>query len=104
MNLAKQFNHDFENGPFQLFDSNGNLIYREGSNRFWAKYEYDSNGNEISYENSEGYCDKKEHDSDGNLIYCENSYDGVIFDNRPTPSLKDKIVEIDGKKYQLKEI
>ena len=83
MTLAEKFNHDFKNGAFKLFDSNGNEIYHENIIGFWWKSEFDSNGNEI---------------------YFENSYDGVIFDKRPTPSYKDKIVEIDGKKYQLKEI
>ena len=44
-------------------------------------YLYDTNGNEIYYENSNGY----------------------IIDNRPKESCNGKVVEIDGKKYQLKE-
>jgi hypothetical protein len=124
MKLAEKFNHDFENGAFELFDSNGNEIYYEYSNGFWGKSKYDSNGNEIYhedsdewwykneydsngnktyFENSNGYWSKSEYDSNGNQTYYENSL-GVIIDNRPTPSCNGKIVEIDGKKYELKEV
>ena len=41
-------------------------------------------------------------DENGNEIYLENS-NGVVIDNRPK-SCEGKIVEIDGKKYKLKEI
>ena len=104
MNLAKKFNHDFKNGAFKLFDSNGNEIYHENIIGFWSKSEYDSNGREIFYKNINGYWYKKEFDSNGNEIYFESSRDGVIFDKRPTTSCNGKILEIDGKKYQLKEI
>ena len=85
------------------YDSNGNVIYYETSNGYWVKQEYDSNGNKIYFENSRGYWVKYEYDSNGNKIYYENSY-GVVIDNRPKPSCEGKIVEIDGKKYQLKEV
>ena len=124
MKLAEKFNHDFKNGDFKLFDSNGNKIYFEKPYGYWSKSEYDSNGNEIYFEISDGYWSKSEYDSDGNKIYCENStgywtkyeYDsngnrtyyetskGEIIDKRPTSPCNGKIVEIDGKKYQLKEI
>ena len=135
MTIAQQFNHDFENGPFQLFDSNGNEIYYEDSTGFWLKREFDSNeneiyceasegylwkrefdsnGNQIYYENSDGYWSKNEYDSDGNMIYHEDSK-GNIKDNRPwTSPCNGKIIflgdltpsyyEIDGKKYELKEV
>ena len=124
MNLAEKFNHDFKKGNFKLFDSNGNKIYYENSNEYWFKKEFDSNGktsyyvdstgywvktefdskgNQIFFEDSKGFWSEKEFDSKGNLIYYENS-NGEIEDSRPTSSCKDKIVEIDGKKYQLKEI
>jgi len=85
------------------FDSNGKEIYIEYSNGSWAKREFDSNGNEIYFLTSYGFWLKTEYDSNGNLIYYENS-DGVVIDNRPKPSCEGKIVEIDGKKYQLKEV
>jgi len=85
------------------FDSNGKQIYFETSKGFWEKKEYNSNGNEIYWENSRGFWEKREYDSNGNKVYFENS-DGVVIDNRPKPSCEGKIVEIDGKKYKLKEV
>ena len=61
MTIAQKFNHDFDNGVFRLFDSNGNQTYYETSK-------------------------------------------GEIIDKRPTSPCNGKIVEIDGKKYQLKEL
>jgi len=109
--------------PFDIRDKNGNEIYWEISDGYWVKSEYDSNGNEIYVEASNGYWAKSEFDSNGNEIYLENSngfwikweYDlknkiyfetskGDVIDNRPKPSCEGKVVEIDGKKYQLKEV
>ncbi len=73
MNLAEKFNHNFENGAFQMFNSNGNEIYFEHSNGYWRKSEYDSNGNEIYFEDSNEYWYKYEYDSNGNEIYYESS-------------------------------
>ena len=42
----------------------------------------DKNGNEIYWETSNGYWAKREYDSDGNEIYHETSV-GVVIDNRP---------------------
>jgi hypothetical protein len=64
------------------YDDNGNLIYREYSDGYWVKQEFDDNNNQIYFENSYGY----------------------IIDNRPKASCDGKVVEIDGKKYQLKEV
>ena len=80
-------------------DSNGNLIYREDSDGSWVKWEYDSNGYQIYWENSDGSWAKYEYDSDGNLIYWENS-NGKITDKRPK-LCENKVVEIDGVKYKL---
>ena len=86
------------------YDSNGNEIYCENSGGWWAKSKYDSNGNEIYWENSDGFWEKSEYDSNGNEIYYEDSNSkGKVVDNRPRP-VEGKIVEIDGKKYQLKEV
>jgi hypothetical protein len=79
--VAQLLKHDFDKGPLYLYDSNGNIIYFENSSGYWWKREYDVNGNQIYFENS----------------------NGTIRDNRPKESCEGKVVEIDGKKYQLKE-
>ena len=80
--VAQLLKHDFDKGSLYLYDSNGKETYRENSYGYWVKRDYDSNGNEI---------------------YSEDS-NGTIIDNRPKPSCKGKVVEIDGKKYKLTEI
>jgi glucan-binding YG repeat protein len=99
--IAQQLN--VKEFPFIIKDKNGNQIYYENSDGFWVKREYNSNGNQIYFENSEGYWAKIKFDLNGNKIYYENSK-GKVEDNRPKPSCEGKIVEIDGKKYQLKEV
>jgi hypothetical protein len=99
--IAQQFN--IKEFPFTIKDKNGNLLYYETPDRYWSKSEYDSNGNPTLYETSNGFSEKREYDSNGNEIYYENS-EGKIIDNRPKSTCEGKIVEIDGKKYQLKEI
>jgi hypothetical protein len=82
MTIAQQIKWDFEtNGDLEIRDTNGNPIYWEDSDEYWAKWEYDSQGN---------------------LIYCENSY-GVIRDNRPKPCENKEIV-IDGEKFKLVKV
>ena len=63
------------------YDTNDNVIYSEYSNGDWEKYEYDTNDNEIYSEDSDGYWVKREYDSNNNETYYEDSY-GVIDDNR----------------------
>ncbi|MBC8147228.1 MAG: hypothetical protein H8E98_04515 [Bacteroidetes bacterium] len=72
--------------PIYLYDKNGNKIYFEDSNGYWAKQEYDSNGNEIYYENVSRYWIKRKYDSNGNQIYVEDS-NGDIKDSRPKVEL-----------------
>ena len=103
MTIAQQIKWDFEtNGNLEIQDTNGNLIYFEGLDGFWAKREYDSQGNQIYFENSYGFWAKREYDSQGNKMYYENS-DGDVEDNRPKPC-KDKVIEIDGVKYKLTKL
>lgn len=64
---------DIKEFPFEIRDSNGNLIYREYSDGFWIKQEFDSSGNKLYYEDSDGFWYKQEFDSSGNLIYRESS-------------------------------
>ena len=99
--IAQQLNvTDF---PFSIKDKNGNLLYFEDSDGLWLKNEFDSKGNVIYSKHSNGYSVKREFDSNGNETYFENS-EGMIIDNRPKITCEGKIVEIDGKKYQLKEV
>ena len=99
--IAQQLN--VKEFPFEIRDNDGNLIYYEESNGYWSKREYNSNGKVIYHENSYGSWQKWGYDSSENVIYYENS-DGVISNDRSKPSCEGKIVEIDGKKYQLKEV
>lgn len=89
--------------PFELYDSNGNKIYFEGSNGYWIKREYDSKGNQVYFKSSSGYWEKKQYDSNGNEVYCEDS-NGYIEDNRPKDTLDGRIIESDGKKYKLVKV
>ena len=80
--LSKIFNQEVTqyfavNSDNLIFNSNGNVVYREYSNGYWEKREYNSKGNLIYYENSDGYWEKREYESKGNLIYYGNS-DGEI--------------------------
>ena len=101
--IAQLLKHDFNKGSLSLYDSNENQIYYEDSDGYWDKQEYDSNGNQIYSEDSDGFWYKREFDSNDNIIYSEKS-DGDIIDKRPKGSCNGKVVEIDGKKYQLTEI
>ena len=129
MTLAQAYKKQFGkvSFPFRVYDCNGNKTYSEYSNGFWQKYEYDSKGNETYVENSVGcwwkyeydfngnetcletYAEnslgcwwKHEYDSNGNETYYEDS-NGVKRDKRKS-SCEGKVVEIDGKKYELKEL
>ena len=103
MTIAQQIKWDFKtNGFFEIKDKNGNLIYYENSNGYWAKRERDSKGNEIYYENSKRYWSKYEYDSKGKEIYYENS-EGKIIDKRPKPCEGKEIV-IEGIKYKLTKV
>jgi hypothetical protein len=120
--IAQQLN--IKEFPFEINDKNGNEIYYEDSNGYWVKSEYDSNGNRVYYEDSNGDWEKREFNSNGNQIYYEDSNgywcrreydsngkeihfedsDGLIIDNRPKQSCEGKVVEIEGVKYELKEL
>jgi len=89
--------------PFEIKNKRGDFIYREEHDNFWEKWEYSSDGKEIYFENFEGFWVKREYDSNGKQIYFENSK-GTVLDDRPAPELKNKIIEIDGKKYKLTEL
>jgi len=40
--------------PFEIRDKQGNLVYLEFENQYWAKYKFDKEGKQIYYENSKG--------------------------------------------------
>ena len=87
MSIAKQFNHDFSKGAFELFDQNGNQVYREDSSGYWVKQKFDQKGNQVYYEDSIGYWAKREYDQDGNQVYREDSSGYWVkqkFDQRAT--------------------
>ena len=97
--IAQQIKWDFKtNGRLEIKDKNGNQIYIEASNG-WSKCEYDSKGNIIYFENSDRFWRKYEYDSQDSLIYWEDS-NGCGGDNRPK-HCENKIVEIEGVKYKL---
>lgn len=106
MTVAQLLKHDFNKGPLNLYDSNGNQIYYENSNGYWYKREYDANGNCIYTEYSNGYRVKQEFDTNGNRIYYENSNGRLIVSyKRPKKDYcNGKVVEIDGKQYKLTEV
>ena len=64
----------FEN--LQLFDSNGNRVYKFNaySHGDWNKFIYDSNENRLTYENSDGVWTKSTYDSSGNQLTYKDSY------------------------------
>ena len=76
--LSKVFNQPVSIKDNNVHNSNGNLIYYEGSDGYWAKREYDDNGKLIYYENSDGYWIKREYDANDNRIYYETS-DGTWY-------------------------
>jgi hypothetical protein len=83
----------------ELFDSNGNKVYKfitDSRRGYWQKYTYDSNGNRLTIEDSYGYWSKRTYDSNGNELTYEDS-DGVKrgFDTpeHTMEELMEKIVE-----------
>jgi hypothetical protein len=90
MTIAKQLK--IKEFPFEIKDSEGNLIYFENSDGYWFKRKYDSDGNQIYYEDSDGYSAKYEFDSNGKEIYLEDS-DGTIIDDRPKTDVQ-KAIEL----------
>ena len=104
MTLAQAYKQQFGevSYPFEIFDANGNQTYYEDSDGYWRKREYDAKGNETYYEDSDGYWWKRIYDAKGNETYYENSKGR--FKGQKQSSCDGKIVEIDGKKYKLKEL
>ena len=85
------------------YDANGNRTYYESSEGYWSKYEWGTDGNETYYENSNGSWSKREYDANGNRTYYENS-NGYKEGKPRSQSCAGKVIEVDGKKYKLKEL
>ena len=108
MTLAQAYKKQFGkvSFPFEIYDSNGNETYIEDSDGYWSKVKYNSKGNMTYFEDSNGYWSKREYDSKGNMTYVENSngYWSKRRGSKKKSSCNGKVVEIDGKKYKLKEL
>jgi YD repeat-containing protein len=59
----------------ELFDKNGNVVYKffTNSNDYWSKYTYDEKGNELTFENSKGDWWKSTYDEKGNKLTFEDA-------------------------------
>jgi YD repeat-containing protein len=84
-----------ENGNESWYDSNGNMVHSKDSDGYESWREYDSNGNMIHYKDSNGY--ECWFDSNGKEI-SKKEFDRIH------GSCDGKVVTIEGKSYQLKEI
>ena len=71
--LSKVYNQPVIVRNNDVYDSNGNELYRENSNGSWYKYEYDANGDLTYFEDSDGDWKKYEYDANGNDTYHEDS-------------------------------
>ena len=89
--------------PIEIKDAKGNETYYESTHGFGWKREYDAKGNVTYYEDSDDFWRKHEYDANGNLIYYENS-DGYKDGTPRSQSCAGKVIEVDGKKYKLKEL
>ena len=85
------------------YGDDGNWAYFEDSDGDWTKREYDASGNVTYYENSGGYWYKREYDASGNQTYYENSC-GYKKGLPRSQSCDGKVIEVDGKRYQLMEL
>jgi len=89
--------------PFKLYDKDGNISYCCDSYGFEWWSEYDEKGNATHFRDSDGFEWWAEYDKDGNETYYRDS-DGLEIATPRAKSCEGKVVEIEGKKYQLKEI
>jgi hypothetical protein len=108
--------------PFEITDSNNNIIYCEYSSGEWAKHEFDLNNHQIYFENSKGFWWKQEWDSANNQIYFEKSdgywskkewdatgliyfedSNGEVIDNRPKTIPEFTMKEL-MEKFTMKEL
>ena len=77
MTIAEEFNHNFDNGDFELFDKMGNRIYSENKHNFWKKSTFNRKKEIIYSEDSTDFWAKWEYDKNGKRTYYEDS-EGLI--------------------------
>lgn len=65
MKLAKQFNHNFDNGNFELFDKNNNVVFFENKEGYCEQYTFDKKGREIYFRTCGGYCEVTKYKKNG---------------------------------------
>lgn len=87
--------------PIEITDASGNSTYFENSTGYWRKREYNSDGKETYFKNSNGFWIKREYDADGNITYYED-HNGSRQVTPRSESYNGTVLEIDGKKYELK--
>ncbi len=102
--LAKVYKEQFGSikFPFKIYDAEGNKTYWEHRYGYWERREYDAKGNETYYEHSNGDWWRREYDAGGLQAYYEDSDGRKV--GTPKNSCINKMIEIDGKKYKLKEV
>lgn len=71
------FNTDYENQ--RVYNENYDVVYREGYNGYWEKFEYDEEGNQIYSINSNGYWTKSKYNEYGILFWEDSSGDRTKF-------------------------
>lgn len=70
--IAEEFQHNFDNDNFRIFDSNHNKIYYETLSGYWQKRQYNNN-KMVRCEDSYGYWSMHTYDDNNNEIYFEDS-------------------------------
>ena len=90
--------------PIEIKDANGEDTYYESIDGSWGKSEYDANGYETYYEDSDEFWQKWERDADGYETYYETSNGVKRGTPRSAKTCEGKVVEVDGIKYELKEL
>ena len=79
MSIAKENNHNFDNGSFKIFNDDGKEIYHEERSGFWIKKIY-KDGKLFFYEDSSGYWVRRTINHDGKLI-CHSKGNDIVFDD-----------------------
>ena len=90
--------------PITIKNDKGKLTYLECvESDLCYKRKFDDKGNQTYYEDSQGFWSEAEYDDKGNQTYYEDEA-GIVVGTPRSQSCDGKVVEVDGKKYQLKEL